>query len=99
MDSTGTIISGASVCLFTSRVLFTGTSCSGNTFILQYDAKGIAAKYDLPQLEYFVYSSITVDTLKLHVVDSFELKDKIISDTLVLLKKIRGKWGRAFKKL
>lgn len=87
IDSTGTTIAAANLCFFTSRVLFSGNSCSGSIFTTTSDIRGIATKFDLPQQKYYVYSSVATDVLKLGAIDSFELKDKIINDTLVLLKK------------
>ena len=88
-DATGTKVSGVNLCIFTSRVVFNSKNCSGSTYQIITDSKGIASKYGLDPGKYFVYSYIVADSLTnltYENLDSVMVEEKNITYKEVVLK-------------
>ncbi|GEO03362.1 hypothetical protein AAE02nite_10260 [Adhaeribacter aerolatus] len=92
-DTTGTKISGVNLCVFISRVVFGGRSCSGSTYQLITDHNGKASKFGLNPGKYFVYGTIKTygkmktDSTIFENIDSLIVEENKITNRELILKK------------
>ena len=87
MDSLGTRLPGASICVFTSQALYQRDTCEGNNFQITSSANGEASRYYLPPQQYYIYSTFINKSFIWVARDTVNLTNQILRDTLVLRKK------------
>jgi hypothetical protein len=87
MDSLGTRVADASVCVFTSLALYQRDTCQGSNFQLTSSVNGEASRYNLPQQRYYIYSTFITGSFIWATRDTIDMTTQIIHDTLVLRKK------------
>ena len=87
LDTTYNRIGGASLCIFTSQVLFNRDTCDGSNFQVQSDIYGIATKTDLQPGRYLIYANIKQGNIIYYDKDTINISNSIINDTLILKRK------------
>lgn len=83
-DSLGNRLPGASICIFTSQILFEQDTCTGSNYQLTSSAAGEAAIYNLPPQQYFIYSTYKTDETKWVARETLNLSTAIVPITLIL---------------
>jgi len=97
IDTTGTKISGVNLCVFTSRVLSGGKSCSGSTYQIITDQEGKANKVGLKPGKYFIYGTIKTynnlnsDSLIYEGLDSVLVEENKVANRELVLKNAKIK--------
>jgi len=88
LDSLGTAVNGANICVFTSLALYQRDTCEGNNFQLVSSLTGEAAKYNLVYGTYYVFSTLKTGDFIWAARDTLELTNQVLESTLVLRKKL-----------
>jgi hypothetical protein len=87
LDTLGSPVSGANICVFTSQVLFNADSCIGNNFQVISDINGVAKKTQLQQGTYFIYGTLKIGNVIWSAKDTLHIREEMVFDTLILRKK------------
>jgi hypothetical protein len=83
LDSSGFRIGGATLCIFTSQVLFNKDTCDGSNFQVVSDINGIATRTDLQPGRYLVYGNIQQGNTIYYAKDTINIGNTILNDTLI----------------
>jgi hypothetical protein len=87
LDITRSLVPGATVCVFTSQVLFNRDSCEGSNFQV-VATNGTAEKRDLDPGHYLVYANLRLGNLIYVARDTIDIVTNVVkNDTLILYKK------------
>lgn len=87
MDSLGTRLPNASLCVFTSLALFQRDTCEGRSFQLTSSANGSAIQYNLPISRYYIYCTYQTGSFIWVARDTMDVGSQLSHDTLYLRKK------------